>query len=203
MSLAKLNTSVFAARKGATLNCERGHPIQKGEKYIWFKVGFRSRTKHVRCMLPAHAPRDSERESSILSEVYAAQESARDSLDTLDPATVEEQDLNDIITTAAEAVQAVAEQYREAAEAFGGAGDNADRADTLEGSASELESWSTQGGPEGCGESNRDKTGDEEDSDEPHEEPVADCDDCADKRREWGEEAIEEVRELIDGIELP
>jgi hypothetical protein len=203
MSLAKLNTSVFAARKGATLNCERGHPIAKGEKYIWYKVGFRSRTKHVRCMRPEHAPRDSERESSILSEVYAAQESARDSLDTLDPATVEEQDLNDIITAAAESVQAVAEQYREAAEAFGGAGDNADRADTLEGSASEMETWSLQGSPEGCGQSWRDINGNEADSEEIHEEPTEGCDDCADKRREWGEEAIEEARELIDGIELP
>lgn len=132
MSLAKVNT--VRSRKNYT--CEKCKiPIEKGQMYRWFKVGFRSRYKHVRCMAPSCAPRDSERESSMLSGVYAALEDA--SFQVGMASSIE--DLRSALEEAGSQINDVASEYSYAAEAMGEAGyENQEKADMLEQAADEL-----------------------------------------------------------------
>jgi chromosome segregation ATPase len=69
--------------------------------------------------------------------VYAAIETAEDEL----PGAEGVGDVSDIVSVVAEACEEVMEEYREAAEPFGGQGENAERADELEGWLSELQDF--------------------------------------------------------------
>lgn len=108
--------------------------IQPGEQYK--KWSFRYGGTRYRCMKPECAPRPSDLTQSKMSEVYAALENAQDAL----PATAYE-DLEELLREAGETASEIAEEYREAAEPFGGEGENAERADELEGYADELQSF--------------------------------------------------------------
>ena len=108
MSLAKVNV-VSKSRKPGT--CEKcGTDLPVGSEYRWFTVGFRSHHKRVRCMQPECAPKDSERESSLLAEVYAARENAEEQIANATDA----EEMQSIIEEYAEAVREVASQYEEA-----------------------------------------------------------------------------------------
>ena len=108
MSLAKVNV-VSKSRKPGT--CEKcGTDLPVGSEYRWFTVGFRSHHKRVRCMQPECAPKDSERESSLLAEVYAARENAEEQIANASDA----EEMQSIIEEYAEAVREVASQYEEA-----------------------------------------------------------------------------------------
>lgn len=79
MSVARV-TVVKSARKspGKCGKCEK--TIKKKQGYRWWKLGFRSRFKRVRC-LECPAPRASELESNdSMSSVWSAQETMEDAL---------------------------------------------------------------------------------------------------------------------------
>ncbi len=111
-----------------------GKPIAPGDKYLSWS--FRFGGTHFRCT--AHPPRPSELTQSLMANVYSAIESAQDDL----PTTVEVADIVSLVEEVAGVTAEVAEQYRDAAEPFGGQGENAERADELESWQSELENFS-------------------------------------------------------------
>jgi hypothetical protein len=131
MSLAKINR-VGKVRK--VTKCEKcGDTIYIGQPAVKFAVGFRGRTQ-VRCSKSACFPKPSERESSLVSSAYAAQEDA----DVSGAASLA--DLEEIRGQVAEAVREVASEY-ENSEMFEKNYDLQERADTLNSAADELENW--------------------------------------------------------------
>lgn len=119
--------------------CEKcGVELTKGDAYRWFKVGFRSRYKRIRCMKPECTPTMAERESSMMAGVYEAQDEVAGQLRAAAVGDL------DAIRTAMEdyssAVEEVAQQYHDAAEAFGGQGENEERAEILDDTVSEIQS---------------------------------------------------------------
>lgn len=131
-------------RAGADRECGRcGDGIEPGQEYrSW---SFRYGGTHYRCMKPGCRPRQSELTQSKMSEVYSAVEEAEETLKG-DASTITVADIRDAVSEAAEAVGAVAEEYREADQAFGGQGatESAERADELEDFASALDNFSPE-----------------------------------------------------------
>ncbi len=180
MSQATVYHSTFAARKGATLRCGKcGQPIAKGEGYRWYKVGFRSPFKNIRCDRHTCDPRPSELESSKLAGVYEAIESAEDNINGTTPdspdwdSSVEA--IRESLSTAADDIRAVADEYREAAEAMGGAGyDMEEKADEVEEAASQLDDWSPDDDePQPCDQ---------------HDEYDSTCEECESNVADWWSE---------------
>lgn len=215
--MARLNISRFAARQGKTLACEKCHrPIEKGEQYRWFTVGYRSRYKHVRCMRSECSPRQSEMTPSKMAGVYAAIEGAEDALDALAAGDPEDDasSIREAVTGAAEGIEEVADEYREAADAsptglvFGE--DLNEKADEISDAASELESFDPsedQADFESC---------DGHVEGEPcevHEacdmEPctiergdVEGCSGCREIKQAWWDDMIEEARSALSDVTL-
>lgn len=133
MSLAKIYTVAKCQKDQG--ECEKCHtPLPKGSAYRWFKVGFRSRYKHKRCMKTECSPRESERESSLVAGIYAAQEGFKPD----DAGSVDE--LKDMLNDVAEQVREVASAYSEAADAMGEAGEEQrERAEHYESQADDVE----------------------------------------------------------------
>lgn len=201
MSVARVKHSKFAARKGATLKCQKcGREIAKGETYRWWFKGFRSRFKFVRCST-CPAPRTSELESSMKADAYAAVESAQDELAALtEPG--EPSDVESIVNQAGESVQEVADQYREADNGFGGGGMtvSGEIADELESAAQDLGNWSSDQSdfddsavawcPAHEEENDRDRVDREE------------CEDCqasvAEAKGEWWGEVVSGAESALD-----
>lgn len=190
MSLAKVTHVARAAKPaGPCTFSSCSVVIGKGDPYQWWKVGFRSHHKHVRCV--DHPPRQSERESSKIASVYAAQESFEDGLDQL----TEVEEIVDALQEVADAMREVASEYEESSTDDNGTvfnQDAADRAETLEASADELESWSP--------------SDDEPNTCEEHEDEgdtVEDCADCVELRDEWIDGVREEARSAVNDAELP
>lgn len=135
MSLAKVKT-VQKSRQDQG-KCERcAEELPAGSAYRWFVVGFRSKYKHKRCMKAKCTPRQSERESSSLSEIYAANESWEDSVASVD-------DIDDV-AAAWESVQGTYREYADNARAAADAWEHGnsqleERADQAEQAADELE----------------------------------------------------------------
>lgn len=148
--MSRVYYSKFAGRKGATLKCGKcGEPIEKGQSYRWFKVGFRSRTKYIRCWKSGCTPKQSEMTTSKMAGVYAAIEDATANLEALRGS--HEEDTSSIkseLESAAQSIREVADEYREAAEAsptglvFGE--DLNERADAVEAGADEIENWDAE-----------------------------------------------------------
>jgi fructosamine-3-kinase len=113
-----------------------GKEIQKGEMY--YTWSFRYGGRQVRCL--DHPPKQSELTQSKLSQVYEAIESFNEEFgagaDNLD-------DLKAGMENVAEQARTVVDEYTEAAEPFGGAGENAERAEQLEGWVDELDNFDT------------------------------------------------------------
>lgn len=205
MSQAKV-VEVKHAR--AEYRCEKdGTVIAKGDPYRWYVVGFRSKHRRIRCMKATCTPRPSEKESSNLSEVYAAQESATDALDNLSTQVESEEDakglveeIKSILEEAAGSISEVADGYREADENFGGGGSTemGEWADTLDEAKDALESWEPDTEAEdidGCGEH------EEEDGLNNGLDP--ECEDCQSGITEWARETVDAARDLVDGLEMP
>jgi len=111
MSIAKINTVQHARKdQGKCGRCRK--PIAIGDPYKWYKVGFRSRLKRVRCLQPSCAPRLSELESSRISEIYAAQEEAESMIEGAE--TIEE--INEAISVVQDAIEELADEYEQASE---------------------------------------------------------------------------------------
>lgn len=106
--------------------------IKPGDTYkTW---SFRYGGTYYRCSGLACRPRPSDLTQSKLSEVYAAVESAEDEIPGLN--YIEE--IKSSVDQVAETTQEIAQEYEEAAEPFGGEGENAERAQELESWADEL-----------------------------------------------------------------
>jgi len=122
-------------RGGKTYTCDKcREPIEPQQRYYTssFRYGG-TRTRHETCGYP----RPSELTQSRLSEVYAAMETLQDNADTWET----EEDAQQAAQDAADVVREVVEAYTEAAEHFGGQGENQERAEQLESFADDLESW--------------------------------------------------------------
>lgn len=200
MSLAKTKTTK-AAKEYTCEKCREA--ILKGESYISYKVGFRSRYVHRRHDLPGCRPRPSERESSKLADVYAAQESAQDALDSLDSNNASIEELESIRDEFAQAIRDVAEEYSEASTDDNGTVFNVDaedRAYTLESAADEIENVDLESSRSDC--QNCDGTGRYDQAD--REDGGADCDECEGSGSiDDVESAISTLRDAVDSVELP
>lgn len=174
--MARVHTSRFVARKGATLNCGRcGRAIQKGETYKWFAPGFRS-GKRIRCSVcPV---RGSELDSSLYSTVLAAIEDAEDNINGLEVGDTD--GLESAVRDVASACEEVADQYSDAAESMGGAGEQMrEWADTLRDHASNLEGWSpSDDTPPACDD---------------HDEATERCDACQESVQFWWDALMQEA----------
>lgn len=130
-------TNVNKAQKDQGPCGRCGEAVLRGQPYRHASPGFRAR-KLVRCMKPGCAFRPSDLTTSKMSEVYAAQEDAED---TISAATCLE-DIEQALEDAAGRAEEVAQEYRDAAEALGGAGEeNAERADEIDSWVQELQGW--------------------------------------------------------------
>lgn len=180
-------------------NC--GDVIPKGTQYRYWEMGFRPSYKRIVCMKGTCTPKASQRETSNVAEAYAAQESAEEALDALagEPPAFSDwatgvSAVRECVTTAAEEIRGVADTYREADEAFGGQGatESAERADTLEAAADELDSYDpSPEEPDGCGEHDQ---GDD---------LMEGCAACENSVADWWAGLISDARDAVSGVELP
>lgn len=186
MSVAKVEY-VGKARKPQGQCGKCGDEIPAGAPYRYFYVGFRSHYKRVRCMKPECAPKVSERESSLLASVYAAQEDNAFPNDPQEDTTT----LSDALESVAATANEVADQYEEADEAMGGhQGENYEKAETLREYASELEGWQGEDRPEPCGE---------------HDAPdefFDDCEACDAIAADWWGEQVSSAQDALDSLSL-
>jgi len=135
MSLAKIN-QVGRVRK--VTECEKcKDTIYIGQPAVKFAVGFRGRTR-TRCAKPECFPKPSERESSLVADLYAAQEDA----DVKGAGSLE--DLETVRDDVATAAREVAGQYEDS-EMFDKNEDLQERAEMLNSAADELNNWSPEG----------------------------------------------------------
>lgn len=145
MSLAKI-TTVQTSRNDLTCGKCRTE-LPKGSAYRWFKVGFRSRVKNVRCMNAKCSPTMSERESSKIAAIYAAYEDFESgNYDTVD-------DIEEALQEVASVIREVAEEYQEASEDENGNVFNTlaeERAELLEAAADEVESITVEAEEQDC-----------------------------------------------------
>lgn len=107
-------------------------PIVAGQDYYEWAF-FRSRPQRQHA---SHgAPKQSQLTQSKLAAVYAAQESAHETINISDDPSDIAQALRDV----AEVAREMQSEYEEAAEHFGGQGENQERAEALESYADELD----------------------------------------------------------------
>jgi len=132
--MPRINT-VKKARKdqGACSKC--GKQIVVGSPYQW--IAFRHGGRRVIC--DGCTFRASDLTQSKMSGVYAAQESAVESIGSWDGEDVEE--LRDILQACAEAIREVAQEYQDSADAIHDSFCESATADECEEKAQELESW--------------------------------------------------------------
>lgn len=150
MSLARVTTINKSAKP---YECEKCHaPLPAGSAYRWYKVGFRARYRHIRCMAIPCTPRASELEGSKLSEVYSAQEDALASLDDLGEGTTADE-ITEVVTALGEAIQAVADEYAEASTDDNGTVFNTtaeERGEALSSAADDLSNFAAGDAEEDC-----------------------------------------------------
>jgi len=171
MSLAKVRTTKKAQKEWKCGKC--GRVIQKGETVHHFAVGFRARSQQ-RCDSPGCYPKPSERESSLVSSVYAAQED----FDVEDCNTQEE--IDERVEDVAAACEEVADEY-ESSEMFERNEDLQERASLLRDAADTLRDW----------------------ADSLEEEPTPEAGDLAEDHADWLEEARETAKSAVNDVELP
>jgi hypothetical protein len=180
MSLAKIN-QIKRVRKAGT--CEKcGLEIKVGDPAVRFAVGFRGYTR-TRCTKPECFPKPSERESSLVADLYAAQEEVDvDSAGSLD-------DLTQIRDDVANAAREVAGEY-EGSEMYEKNYDLQERAETLNSAADELEQWEPD---------------DEEPTEDAEEWAVAENEytDFEEAHTAWLEISRDSLKAAIDGMETP
>lgn len=176
MSLAKIYHVGRVRKEWTCGKCKDVIPV--GSPAVKFAVGFRGRTQ-VRCTKTECFPKPSERESSLVSGAYAAQEDVDfDSVTTLD-------DLYSIRDEVASAVREVAGEY-ENSEMFEKNYDLQERADILNSAADDLEGWEPE-----VDEPDEDSWDDEE------------YDNFEDAHAAWLDETRESLESAINDMELP
>lgn len=121
-------------RDGSNYTCSKCHKdiLQGQKRYEWsFRYGGTYR-RHVDCGYP----RQSELTQSKMAEVYSATEDLEDQLQGNDWVL---EDAENYVQEAAEAIREVANEYEEAAQNFGNAGENQERYEALDAYADEVE----------------------------------------------------------------
>lgn len=142
--MARVHT-IKKARKVRTCG-KCGDSIEVGSGYKYWEP--RYGPMRIRCLKSECYPRQSDLTSSDkLSRIYAAGEGIEDAVAAWkisdDGYALKEADIEDVTSAVQQAIDDVSEcgeEYREAAEHFGGQGENADRADACEEYARDLES---------------------------------------------------------------
>lgn len=180
MSLARIYTTKTVRKDWTCGKC--GAAIRKGvDGRISFAVGFRG-YEQTRCTKPECYPTPSERESSAVASVYAAQEavdfSTAESLD----------DLESLVEEVAAACEEVASEY-EGSEMFEINEDLQERADPLNEAADTLRDWA-----DSLEEEPTEEDWDPEDSE--HES-------FADAHAAWLDDAREAAETAVNEVELP
>lgn len=173
--------------------------IEKGMPYLWYKVGFRSKHKHVRCV--DHPPRPSERESSNLASAYAAVEDFEDQIGGLE--TVD--DIQSALEEVAEAFRELASEYEEASTDDNGTVFNTvaeERAEALESAADEIDGWyPDEDEPAKC-EKHEGEEDDLPKIGEPLPEDEPECPDCEARRQEWIEGIRESATSAVNDVDF-
>lgn len=191
--------NVAKARKAQRPCSKCRTAINPGDGYLYWEPYFRSNFKQVRCLKSECYPRPSERESSLMSSVLAAQEAVEDALQDLSGAE-DASFFNDLAGDVVSALEEVIDQYREADGNFGGGGSSAsgERADELEDAKSEVESFYAEDPPEradvdGCEAHNINAAQDERE-----------CEDCEALFQEaldtWREEQASNLQDALSNI---
>lgn len=179
MSLAKLHITEKSRKEWTCRSC--GDKIPKGSRVIRFTVGFRGAPQE-RCSKTECYPQPSERESSLVAEVYAAQENvdfseakSRDDIDAM---------IQDVV----DACESVCSQYEDNP-MFDNNYDMQERTDQIRSAGEELENWS-----DGI-------------EDEPTEEDWAQLYEEAESFEEahdtWLDAAREAAQDAVNEMELP
>lgn len=182
--MAKVSTVEHAYKdQGKCGRC--GVEIKKGDPYRHASPGFRA-PKKIRCMKPECRFRQSELTTSLLADVYAAQEDADDALDQVGLDFEDAEDVITILEECASAGREVAQAYTDAAEAMGSAGEeHQDRADMIESWCDDLDSPSFDDAPDPDDEDYKD-----------------DSDALEDAWTDWRENVITTAHDLVNGLEL-
>lgn len=146
MSVARVYTQVARKDQGSCNKC--GTALPPGTRYHKYYIGFRSNYAYKRCTKPECFPRPSERESSKMAGVYAAEEGFEDALAALDAGDPEADasSIEDALAAFAEGVREVAQEYRDASSEWeqNSGGENyewTEKADGLESAADEIENF--------------------------------------------------------------
>jgi hypothetical protein len=186
MSVQKIHTIGKAQKdQGECGKCKK--PLLAGEPYIWWTMGFRAKHKNKRCTANFCYPAPSERETTKVATVYAAQESFEASIDGMESPD----EIESAVEAVAEAAREVAEEYREAADLWeNGNSQLEELAEHYESQADEMESWENPSGeePEKC----------EVHADDDTPESNEGCPECEEEAERW----IEEIREsAIDHVQ--
>lgn len=132
--MPRVNT-VAKARKAQGTCGKCGAEIGAGDGYRWIK--FRHGGRRVRCLKPECRFRNSDLTQSKMSEVYAAQESAEDSIG--DCASIE--DLKALAEETADEIERVAEEYQESCDNIRDQFTDSTTADECEEKADGLQDW--------------------------------------------------------------
>lgn len=195
---ARVKTVQKSRKAGKCSAC--GDPLPIGSAYRYFKPGFRTRLKVIRCMKPECTPKASELTTSRMSEAYAAQEDAHAAIESaetvddltsaLEDAAGRASDLKDEYDQAIEAAPMLEEQVQpqvDALEAW---------AETLEGvSLDDIEAGDVYADAHAAEEP------DEFETDEELEKHQSECELCQAKFAEELDERKDEAREAIDALE--
>ena len=191
MSVAKI-TRVEKSRKDQG-ECGRCHtPLPKGTGYLYWLPYFRSNYKAVRCLNEKCFPPPSERESSKVSTIMAAQEAFDASIDELDT----RDDIIAAVQEVADAIEEVRGEYDDALSSWE-YGNEAlqEKVDHYESQHSELDGWEPDAEeyPEQC---------DEHDELDSETEVVTNCEECKQLRQDWLEEMRGEARDKVGEVEF-
>lgn len=175
MSLARVYNVKKTRKEWTCSKCRKTIPV--GSPAVNFAVGFRGRTQY-RHDTPECRPKNSDRESSAVATVYAAQEDVDiESLDSLE-------DISDAVQQVVDALEEVASDY-EQNEMYEVNEDLHERVDILESSASELGSW------------------DASLDSEPERDDFASVEAFEEAHETWLNEVKETAQQAIDDAELP
>lgn len=208
MSLARIYHTKKSRKVWTCSKCQRQIPV--GSPVLSFAVGFRGWEQRRCGDNPACYPAPSERESSLVSAVYAAQEGVDlDSCQSLE-------DIENVLEEVASACDEVADEY-EGNEMYDVNYDLQERAETVRSAGEELRSWTFDGEdePEETDERFQDEKCEACDGHGTTENDEANCDECGgtgylgdrevfeDVHDEWLNEVRSAAQEAIDNMELP
>lgn len=173
MSLARVYTVKKSRKEFTCGSCQT--TIPKGSLVHHYSVGFRGRTQH-RC--EAHPPSRSERESSMVAPVWDALDTAEAGLSDC----VTGEDFENLLQEVSDSLEEVAGEY-EGSEMFERNPELQERAETLNNSASELQSVSFD--------------------DEPERDDFDNAESMDGAMAEWASEQREKAQEALNNVEVP